>query len=529
MKRCPTCLEEFAEQFRFCPVDGTVLPNGHSRAQVGTVKRDAGAGEENGAGYHTANGSAAQDATTATFAATAASNAGAEGNGAGDGRHAASAGAHASAEREEYHLTFLDDVGLTRRLLKELGEVAHDAELTWPEFKRDPAGFVRRGASAYGRSFSSWVSQPNVAKGIIGAFIGMLLIAAAVLAFDSLQSRHLVSMRAVIVACVGVVFAGAMLALLDRMRAKHVTAVVGIIASLVLVLSAIVAYIVLENLRARPAGAVAQVREDLEFQGMVTDIPEAQPTPDEGPAGTNKGQGGGSKPKFEKPAGGGGGGRNEVKPASFGKLPPASLDVPQVRAPDPHPPTIKNPSLPVPATIVADPVLFPPDPRNLAYGDPKSKATETSSGPGTGGGIGTGTGGGVGPGEGGGVGPGRGGNTGGGDFKVGGGGPGGGGGGGDYNRTFTAKEVTSKAVITARPEPLYTEEARKNNVTGTVVLKLVLGSNGSVSNIRVVKGLPDGLSEKAIAAARQIQFRPAQKDGRAVSQWLTIEYNFNIY
>jgi outer membrane biosynthesis protein TonB len=37
------------------------------------------------------------------------------------------------------------------------------------------------------------------------------------------------------------------------------------------------------------------------------------------------------------------------------------------------------------------------------------------------------------------------------------------------------------------------------------------------------------LTEKAIAAARQIRFQPAQKDGRAVSQWITIEYNFNIY
>ena len=376
--------------------------------------------------------------------------------------------AFAASNPFEYQLTILEEAGLTRRLLGEVRAVARDAELTWPEFKRDPAGFAVRMARAYAAMLGRGLARENVGYGIATAFAVVLALAAAI--------------------------------------------------------------VVAGRLHRGQAGLLAQnVREDLEFQGMVTDIPEAQPTPDEGPAGTNKGQGGGSKPKFEKPAGGGGGGRNEVKPASFGKLPPASLDIPQVRAPDPHPPTIKNPSLPVPATIVADPVLFPPDPRNLAYGDPKSKATETSSGPGTGGGIGTGTGGGVGPGEGGGVGPGRGGNTGGGDFKVGGGGPGGGGGGGDYNRTFTAKEVTSKAVITARPEPLYTEEARKNNVTGTVVLKLVLGSNGSVSNIRVVKGLPDGLSEKAIAAARQIQFRPAQKDGRAVSQWLTIEYNFNIY
>ncbi|MDX6695309.1 MAG: hypothetical protein QOF02_3861, partial [Blastocatellia bacterium] len=38
-----------------------------------------------------------------------------------------------------------------------------------------------------------------------------------------------------------------------------------------------------------------------------------------------------------------------------------------------------------------------------------------------------------------------------------------------------------------------------------------------------------GLTEKAIAAARQIRFSPAMKDGRAVSQFVQIEYNFNLY
>jgi TonB family protein len=242
-----------------------------------------------------------------------------------------------------------------------------------------------------------------------------------------------------------------------------------------------------------------------------------------------KGKGGGSKPKQEKAGGGGGGGRNEALPASAGKLPQAVL-MPQILPPNPHPPAIRRPSLPVAPTIDADPALFPPDNRPIPYGDPKSNSTTPSAGPGAGGGIGTGAGGGVGPGEGGGFGPGRGGNTGGGDRNEGGGGPGGGGGGGpDYNRPFRANEVTRKAVITLKPEPQFTEEARKNNVTGLVKLRLLLSSGGSVGNISVVKGLPDGLTEKAIAAARQIRFTPAEKDGRKVSQWIVIEYNFNIY
>ncbi|HYG11770.1 MAG TPA: energy transducer TonB, partial [Pyrinomonadaceae bacterium] len=143
-------------------------------------------------------------------------------------------------------------------------------------------------------------------------------------------------------------------------------------------------------------------------------------------------------------------------------------------------------------------------------------------------GIGEGTGGGVGTGRGTGYGPGEGFNTGGGPPKLGGGGPGGNG-GIDYGRTFRVGEVTRKAQILSKPEPLYTEAARRNQVTGTVRLRLVLSASGQVTGITPVTKLPDGLTEKAIEAARKIGFTPAEKDGRKVSQYVTIEYNFNIY
>ena len=147
------------------------------------------------------------------------------------------------------------------------------------------------------------------------------------------------------------------------------------------------------------------------------------------------------------------------------------------------------------------------------------------NGPGTGGGMGTG--GGIGMGSG--IGPGRGGGIGGGERTEGGGGPGPGGPPVDYNRTFRQNEVTRKALIVYKPEPGYTEEARKNNVMGVVRLRVVLNSRGKVTNISVVKGLPNGLTEKSIYAARHIMFFPASKDGRDVSQFVVLEYNYNIY
>ncbi len=90
-------------------------------------------------------------------------------------------------------------------------------------------------------------------------------------------------------------------------------------------------------------------------------------------------------------------------------------------------------------------------------------------------------------------------------------------------------EAERKAVLVMKPEPTYTEQARQHRITGTVVLKCVFSANGSVVNIRVVTGLPEGLTEQAIAVAKQIKFIPAAKNGRFVSMWMQLEYNFNLY
>ena len=66
-------------------------------------------------------------------------------------------------------------------------------------------------------------------------------------------------------------------------------------------------------------------------------------------------------------------------------------------------------------------------------------------------------------------------------------------------------------------------------MTGTVRLRLTLSASGQVTGITPVSRLPDGLTEMAIRAAIHIKFIPAIKDGHRVSQYVTIEYNFNIY
>jgi TonB family protein len=91
------------------------------------------------------------------------------------------------------------------------------------------------------------------------------------------------------------------------------------------------------------------------------------------------------------------------------------------------------------------------------------------------------------------------------------------------------KDADVKARILRKPEALYTEEARRNGVRGLVVLKVIFSATGRVLGIRVVKGLPSGLTGEAIRAASRIKFIPAQKDGKPVSMFAQLEYTFSIY
>ena len=94
---------------------------------------------------------------------------------------------------------------------------------------------------------------------------------------------------------------------------------------------------------------------------------------------------------------------------------------------------------------------------------------------------------------------------------------------------LTVRDVERRPFIAMRPEPDYTEEARTNQLEGIVLLKAVFAADGTVTDIRVASGLPHGLEEKAIEAAKKIKFIPAVKDGKFVSTWMQLEYHFNLH
>ena len=368
----------------------------------------------------------------------------------------------------EFNLTLIGDARLSQRLAIEIQFVVDQIKRAWPSFKTDPIAFTRREFGELRIRVKQTVARPHVVSGAVTA---VLVLSALILS---------------------VLFLG-----------KH--------------------------------SPQRTNRTESEELTLVSFDSQQEPTPTSdkgvgaganGRVGFRSGKGEGSAPTPARSHGGGGSGKRDPNPSSQGKIPtlsviPAPISTTYARLPR---------SLPD-AGIDLDPVLWK-DLRFPNYGDPRSKSTTPSNGSGEGGAVGTGKGTGIGEGEDNGFGPGRKGNIGGKDNGRGCCGEGGSSGNNpnpnEVDRVYNPSDVT-RARVLFKPEPQYTEEARKNGTTGTVILRVVFSRTGEVTNIRAMQSLQGGLTEKAIAAARQIRFVPATRNGQPVSMYMQLEYNFNLY
>ena len=366
----------------------------------------------------------------------------------------------------EFELTMINSTGLCRRLTTEVSFMIDQLKCSWPEFKSDPIAVGRREFRTLMQWLRTRLLQPNALAGMATAVTIIFSAALGLLLFGSRSNT----------------------VALDGPDSVELVEMISV-------------------------SLAPEIKPEGSGVGLGSN----------GRVGFNQGRGEGSEAKPKPSHGGGGSGNRDPLPAAAGKIPiPSNI-------PAPISPPLPHASLPV-AGVDIDPALW----KNLpfvAYGDPRSKSVTPSHGPGNGGVVGTGDGLGVGSGNGNGVGPGHNGNTGGGEKDPGGGGIGGS--NGNYprnpNRVYRVPEVTQRARVISKPEPQYTEAARKNQVTGSVVLSVIFSESGDVTSIRALRTLPDGLTEKAIAAARQIRFLPATRNGHPVSVYMQLEYNFNLY
>jgi TonB family protein len=92
----------------------------------------------------------------------------------------------------------------------------------------------------------------------------------------------------------------------------------------------------------------------------------------------------------------------------------------------------------------------------------------------------------------------------------------------DTNSLATPVEITFK------PNPVYTDEARKLKLEGEVLLDVSFSANGTLHVNRVVRGLGHGLDEAAIAAANKMRFKPAQRNGQPVDSTAVVHVVFQM-
>lgn len=83
-------------------------------------------------------------------------------------------------------------------------------------------------------------------------------------------------------------------------------------------------------------------------------------------------------------------------------------------------------------------------------------------------------------------------------------------------------------VVTRRVQPEYTEIARKGRIQGVVIVEAIIDKNGNVDQVKVLRGLPGGLSEKAAEAVRQWKFRPGTMGGDPVDVIFNLVVHFTL-
>ena len=78
------------------------------------------------------------------------------------------------------------------------------------------------------------------------------------------------------------------------------------------------------------------------------------------------------------------------------------------------------------------------------------------------------------------------------------------------------------------PWPPYTEGARKSRIQGVVILEAIIDAMGNVTDVKVLKGLPEGLTDSAVASIREWKFKPAMLEGRPVPVFFNLSIKFSL-
>ena len=79
-----------------------------------------------------------------------------------------------------------------------------------------------------------------------------------------------------------------------------------------------------------------------------------------------------------------------------------------------------------------------------------------------------------------------------------------------------------------RVPPIYPDLAREANVDGTVLVQALVGKDGKVKDVRVMKSIPM-LDDAAKSAVRRWVFKPALSNNKPVAVWVGVPVKFSLH
>lgn len=102
----------------------------------------------------------------------------------------------------------------------------------------------------------------------------------------------------------------------------------------------------------------------------------------------------------------------------------------------------------------------------------------------------------------------------------------------DYGPMVTDDFVISMERPTLRPggyvPPEYPEIARLSQMQGTVIVKVLVGPDGSVLDAQIIQSVHPLLDREALRAARQTRWNPGRQRDIPVQAWMALPYRFNL-
>ena len=95
---------------------------------------------------------------------------------------------------------------------------------------------------------------------------------------------------------------------------------------------------------------------------------------------------------------------------------------------------------------------------------------------------------------------------------------------------YTPGNGVSLPQVVKQVKAEYTEEAKANRIEGVVGLNIVVLEDGKVGDVQVTQSLDTiyGLDRNAVAAMKQWEFKPGQKDGKPVAVRVNVTMNFSL-